>query len=445
MNKHKVVITTVPFIDEDSPLCSPAVLKASLVQQGINCVGLDLNISIFNKIKNHPHRNKFLDFFYKQQVDDDIINELAEMIYFYASKILEHNPTIIGLSLFTIDSQCFTAWLCSVLKTIAPDVKIVIGGPGLQTLENSDLVFPQRLKLIDLIDDYIVGDANFSLVEYVLNQNSSNINTLKWEPVKNFSELPIPDYSDYNFFEYGNLSLPIVDSRGCVQNCEFCDVIAFWQKFQYQLADNIFLTMLHYIKNYNIYRFQLASSICNGNMREFKKLVKLIAEYNNKQTHSVTKISWHGSFIIRPKKHHTEELFKMIKESQGYLYCGVESIVSHVRKALGKNFDNKDLEHHLTMCKKYQIPVNLLMIASYYTETDDDYETAKQWFRDHKEYANNSVMQVQVTMLTVLSGTKLEKNVDLKNFIENKARRTKHATELVKVAQECGFITRTFF
>ena len=222
-------------------------------------------------------------------------------------------------------------------------------------------------------------------------------------------------------------------------------MIAFWKKFQYQLADNIFETMLHYIKKYNVYRFQLASSICNGNMREFKKLVKLIAEYNNKQTHNVTKISWHGSFIIRPGKHHTEELFKMIKESQGFLYCGVESIVSHVRKALGKNFDNKDLEHHLTMCKKYQIPVNLLMIASYYTETDDDYETAKQWFRDHKEYANNSVMQVQVTMLSVLSGTKLEKNIDLKNFNEDKARRTKHATEFVKVAQECGFITRTFF
>lgn len=445
MIKHKVVITTVPFIDEDSPLCAPAVLKANLVRNGIECVGLDLNISIFNKIKNHPFRNNFLKFFYEQTIDECVIDEIVEMIYFYANKILEHKPTIIGLSLFTIDSQCFTAWLCSVLRTMAPDVKIVIGGPGLQTLEEKNVVYPERLKQINLIDDYIVGDADFTFVEYVKNQNMSGANTLEWKPVEEFDTLPMPDYSDYNFFEYGNLSLPIVDSRGCVQNCEFCDVIAFWKKFQYQLAENIFEAMMHYIKTYNIYRFQLASSICNGNMREFKKLVKLIADYNKKQRHEVTKISWHGSFIIRPKKHHTEELFQLIKESNGYLYCGVESIVSHVRKALGKNFDNDDLEHHLKMCKKYQISVNLLMISSYYTETDNDYEIAKQWFRDHKEYANNTVEQVQFTLLTILSGTNLEKNIDAKQFENDTQRRLTHAQQLVKVAQECGFTTRTFF
>ena len=444
MSQSKVVITTVPFIDEDSPICSPAVLKASLVQQGIDCVGLDLNISIYNKIKNHPLREEFLDFFYKQEIADCIISDIVDMLYFYANKILEHNPTIIGLSLFTIDSQCFTAWLCSVLRTLAPEVKIVLGGPGLQTLEHTKTVFPERLKQLGLADDYIVGDANFTFVEYVKNQNSTNANTLEWEPVDEFSSLPIPDYSDYNFFEYGNLSLPIVDSRGCVQNCEFCDVIAFWKKFQYQLADNVFKTMLHYIEKYNIYRFQLASSICNGNMREFKQLVKLIADYNNNQIHDVTKITWHGSFIIRPSKHHTEELFKMIKDSQGFLYCGVESIVSRVRKALGKNFNNDDLDHHLEMCQKYQIPINLLMIASYYTETDEEYELAKQWFRDHQEYANNTVEQVQITMLTILSGTKLEKNIDVEQFKSDEAKRYNHAKELVKVAQECGFTTRTF-
>ena len=46
----KVVITTVPFIDENTPIAAPAVLKASLQANGIDCVGLDLNIEIYNKI-----------------------------------------------------------------------------------------------------------------------------------------------------------------------------------------------------------------------------------------------------------------------------------------------------------------------------------------------------------------------------------------------------------
>lgn len=444
MLNQKVVVTTVPFIDEDSPLCAPAVLKASLVQHGIDCVGLDLNISIYNKIQHHPLRDKFLNFFYQQKIDDCIIQDLVEIIYFYADKILEHNPTIIGLSLFTVNSQCFTGWLCSVLRTLSPHVKIIIGGPGLETLENKKIIFPERLKKLDLIDDYIVGDANFTFVEYVLNHKSANVNKTEWKPLDNFSSLPIPDYSDYNFFEYGNLSLPIVDSRGCVQNCEFCDVIAFWTKFQYQLADGIFSTMMQYINKYNIYRFQLASSICNGNMREFKKLVKLIADYNNKQIHDVTKISWHGSFIIRHKKHHTEELFKLIKESNGFLFCGVESIVAHVRKALGKNFDNNDLEHHLDMCKKYQIPINLLLISAYHSETEDDWEMAKQWFIEHKDYAENPIKQVQITRLAILSGTRLEKTIDIDKFYSNKEKRTKYTKELIKIVQECGFTTKTF-
>jgi hypothetical protein len=38
--------------------------------------------------------------------------------------------------------------------------------------------------------------------------------------------------------------------------------------------------MQTYIKTHNVYRFQFASSICNGNLKEFKKLLKLISDYN---------------------------------------------------------------------------------------------------------------------------------------------------------------------
>ena len=58
----------------------------------------------------------------------------------------------------------------------------------------------------------------------------------------------------------GNLlSLPVVDSRGCVQKCEFCDVVAFWTKFQNLTADEIFDTMRSLSKRYNIFRFQLSN------------------------------------------------------------------------------------------------------------------------------------------------------------------------------------------
>jgi len=441
----RVVITTVPFIDEDTPIGAPAVLKASLQANGIECVGLDLNIDIYNKIQHYPNRNLFLDFFYEQIIHEEIIEEITKMLDFYATELLSHDPDIIGLSLFSNDSQVFTAWLCAVLHQQAPDVKIVIGGPGLETLTNSLFKFPDRLKKLGLIDDYISGDSETSLVEYVRgNYDYPGINSTSWQPNKFFDQLPGPDFSDYRFFKYKYTLLPIVDSRGCVQSCEFCDVIEFWTKFQYLTAENIFNQMLQHIEKYRIYRFQFASSICNGNMREFKKLIQLIAEYNDSVT-SLEHIHWTGSFIVRPATQHKEELFELIKRSNGFLLTGVESIVDRVRIGLGKKFDNVDLEHHLQMLKKYGLQTHLLMIVAYPTETLEDHETVKQWFKDHKHFANNTIAQVQLTLPAILAGTQLEKTINLKEFNSTGPVRREHGRNLIEVLKECGYKIKTFF
>jgi radical SAM superfamily enzyme YgiQ (UPF0313 family) len=442
----KIVIATVPFVDEDTPLAAPAVLKSSLVKHGFECVAIDLNIEIFNKIQHHPNRQLFLKFFYFQEINQEIVDELTRMIDFYVHTILAHKPDIIGLSLFSFNCQTFTAWLCASLKHHSPQSKIVIGGPGLQTLENSFFKYPDRLKQLGLIDDYIVGDGDTSFVEYAKgNLTYPGINSTIWKSVESFDSLPTPDYSDYTFFHYKYPLLPIIDSRGCVQNCEFCDVISFWNKFQYRSADTIYNQILDYIRIYKIYRFQFSSSISNGNLREFKKLVTMISDYNKKNVDNANEqIHWIGSFIIRPTIHHKEKLYQLIKESNGFLICGVESIISDVRKKLGKNFDNDDLEYHLSMCKKYQIEMNFLLIAAYPTETVEDYTAAKQWFIDRKHLANDPIKQVQVTVPIILPGTELEKTMDAQIFSEKEYARKEHAYELIKVIKECGFNVRSF-
>lgn len=442
---HKVVIATVPFIDEDSPLAAPAVLKASLQANGIDCIALDLNIEIYNKIKYHPKKHLFLDFFYRQKIHEEIVDTLISMLDFYAQEILWHQPNIIGLSLFSRETQIFCAWLCAVLKQKAPNRTIVIGGPGLETLENNFFKYPDRLKQLGLIDDYITGDAETSFVEYVKgNKDHPGINNTNWQPNTNFNQLPMPDYSDYRWFRYGNALLPIIDSRGCVQQCEFCDVIAFWNKFQYLTADNIFNQMMSHIQNHGIYRFQFSSSICNGNLKEFKRLMVLISEYNDEVTDE-QQIHWVGSFIVRTASNHPEHLWQLIKKSNGFLLTGVESITERVRTELGKKFSNKDLDHHLEMARKYQVPMNILLIAAYHTETPGDWEESKKWFLDRKDFANNSVMQVQLTLPSILAGTKLEATVDKKAFTEGSEARLDHGRELQEIIESCGFVTRPFF
>lgn len=441
----KVVIATVPFVDEDSPLAAPAVLKASLQKHGVPCVALDLNIEIYNYLKHHPKKHLFCEFFYRQTVHEELVHELIRMLEFYCDEIMGHKPNIVGLSLFSIGSQVFCAWLCAMLRHKNPNCKIIIGGPGLETLENNFFKYPDRLKRLGLIDDYITGDAETSFVEYVKgNEDFPGINSTNWQPNVNFDQFPAPDYSDYRWFRYENSLLPIIDSRGCVQQCEFCDVIAFWKKFQYLTAKNIFDQMQQQIRTHGIYRFQFASSICNGNLREFRTLMAVIGDYNESVILE-QQIHWVGSFIVRPAHYHPDSLWQDIKRSNGFLLTGVETVTEHARINLGKKFTNKDLDHHLEMGRKYEVGMNILLIAAYHTETERDWKHAIQWFQDRQHFANNTVMQVQLTLPAILAGTRLEQNIDRLDFQRTADARRYHALALKHTIESCGFTTRCFF
>jgi len=443
MSQHKVIIAAVPYVNTARPLAAPAVLKASLSKHGIDAVALDLNADVENYLQKHKHKQEFVWFFKNQIISEPIVDELVSMIDHCAEEILMHKPTIIGLSLFCYSCQHFTAWLCAALRQKSPDTKIIIGGPGLQLLSGMiDFSFPAKLKKKGLIDDYISGDGEISLVEYVKgNLNYPGINSSQWQPVDDLNSLPMPDYSDYRWHRYAEKSVPIIDSRGCVQNCEFCDVIVYWKKFQWLNADNIFNQMMSQMEKYGYTKFEFRSSVCNGNLKEFKKLLKLLSDYNlNQNLYPTERISWDGSFIIRSALVHNEEFWKLLKDSNPErLFVGVESVVERVRVQLGKKFSNQDLDHFLEMTQKYQIPVNLLCISGYPSETDEEYEASKQWFRDRSKYANNSVAGVQLSSSSVLPGTQLEKNIHNYKMIGQKISGKEKHEELEKIIKESGF------
>jgi len=447
-----IVIAAMPLVETNRALAGPAVLKSSLAQHGIDSVALDLNADVFLKFKSSAHQSYLRDFFYKQIIHDEIIDEVNLMLHYCANQIVKLNPRIIGLSLFADDCQVFTTWLCALLKQMVPDAVIVIGGPGIVGFD-----YAKKIKKAKLINDYISGDGEISFVNYIQgNMEYTGINSSSWQPVEDLMKLPYPDYSDYNLYWYDQPSIPLIDSRGCVRSCEFCDVIEIWKKFQYKTADFIFAEMMYQIGRHNVHHFDFRSSITNGNLREFRKLIVKIAEYNQTKFRS-EQISWEGSFIVRPQNNHPEEMWAVLEQNNAQLFFGVESVIPRVRHLLGKNFENSDLDYHLQMTQKYSILVNLLMISGYPSETYEDYETIKQWFRDRKHFANNSVKLVQIVPLGIIPNTKLYRDSKKYNIINadsgrgwvnqelniSPAQRTTYHNELKKVCSiECNFTVK---
>ena len=449
-----VVIAAVPYIDTNEPIMAPALLKAVLTKENINAVAIDLNIEVIHQIDKLETKQQLLNFFFSQQLEPSAHNDIVKIIDYCSNRILQEKPTLIALSLFCYSCQIFTRWLCARLRQLAPTIPIVIGGTGIKNFvaDNDDRFYTQ-IRSLGLVDDFIFGDGETSFVEYVKgNRAYPGINNEAWATV-DLSTVPFPDYVDYDFSLYGNQVIPVNDSRGCIKDCEFCDIIEHWKKFQFRSADHVFAEMLYQIQKHNRYDFALRNSLTNGNMKEFHKLLDLISEYNQSHTNQ---ISWAGYFIIREPNYHPEDLWVKIKQSNGRLFLGVESVVFNVRHAMGKTFTDDALEYHLAMSKKYSVDIALLMIVAYPTETLEDYEKTKQWFIEHREYADH-VKFVNLSFASILPNTQLSRRSDEygikrgkfpsiwinQNLNITSEQRIQYLLELEKLCNSLGFVTMT--
>lgn len=407
-----VVIATVPWTDTDSLLMAPGVLKSSLTANNIKSVAIDLNQEVRHRVLASPYRDQLIHFMLTSEVKSEATKAIHDLFLWMANRITEYKSNWVALSLLTYLSQHSCRWLCFLIKQKNPDVKIVIGGAGcFSSLKGID-TFSSQLKRTGLIDYFINGDGEQSLVELVKNNATyPGINSMVWKEIENLDQLPFPDYSDYNFNLYTNNSIGILGSRGCVRECTFCDIHEHWSKFRWRSANSIFAEIMHQYNNYGTRVFKFNDSLINGNQKEYRKLIKLLANFNQ-TADADKKIQWASFFIFRPAGQMSEEDWKLTKDSGAILLMvGVESFVDHIRDHLKKKFTNADLEYNLQLAQKYKVPVSLLVIVGYVTETANDHRAQLEWVRQNKHYANNPIVSVRIgSTLGILPGTWLHKH-----------------------------------
>lgn len=411
MNSN-IVIATVPWTDTNSPLMAPAVLKSALAQHNLNSVTLDLNQEIRGMIAKKDYQQHVVNFFIAQKVHPQSLEPVKACFEHMVSRIASYEPTWICLSLLTYLSQHATRWLCFLLRQCCPDSKIVIGGPGCFNSLKNVQSFATGLKTAGLIDHYISGDGEISLPALIKGQiDHAGIDSPAWQEIKDLNVLPMPDYSDYLWSLYPARRVGVLGSRGCVRSCTFCDIHEHWEKYQWRSAESIFAEIQHQHKIHGVTMFNFADSLINGNQREYRRLIKLLADYNAGLPMD-QRVKWTSFFIFRPERDMPEEDWKLTAQSGAVmLMVGVESFVETIRYHMGKKFSNKDLDHGLELAKKYQVPLSLLLIVGYATETEQDHQQQLQWIRDHSELAGMPVIQLSVgSTLGILPGTDLFRN-----------------------------------
>jgi hypothetical protein len=451
-----ILFVTAPWTDTQMPLMAPAILKSVAEQAGYVATVYELNAEIAELIKGHKNKNSIIEFFFNGLVKPEVEQEIFELIELKAQQIVNRDCDIVAFSVFTYSSQISTKWLCYLIKKLNPDIKILIGGAGILDNLTGSGHYAEDLLRTGLIDHYIRGDGEHALINY-LNGNAEypGVDSNQWKELSNneLESLPMPNYDDYDWSKYELKALPILGSRGCVRQCTFCDIHAHWNKFTWRSGKNIFDEMIMLSKKYNIYHFKFQDSLINGNMKEYRQLVTLLADYNSTAKNP---ISWNSFFIFRPAAHFKERDWELTALSGAkQLLVGVESLSEHVRNHMGKKFSNADIEYSLEQAHRLGIKLGLLMIVGYVTETETDIQFAEQWWKEHQHYADNTIDFVNLGgTLGILKNTPLEKNFIPLNLVRtgpndqdwvNPAinstpkQRAEWSMRIRRVLQECGY------
>ena len=164
--------------------------------------------------------------------------------------------------------------------------------------------------------------------------------------------------------------------------------------------------------------YQFTDSVINGVIPEFEKLQDSIIEY--KKTDPNFNPKWLSQFNIRKKQHMTEIIYqKMASAGVSVLICGVEHASWNIREAMGKEFDDEDLDHHIKMCAKYGIRNVFLMFIGYPTETLADHQAMLEFLKKYQIYAlSGTIMTIRWGYTGSLdAGSRLELSQDSMNIV----------------------------
>jgi radical SAM superfamily enzyme YgiQ (UPF0313 family) len=433
--KLDLLLASIPPNYINEPSLAPALLKAAVQQYGFTCRTLDFSLHLYQNIfeNNYQEYLNWTDMFGEGRDFDKATTQqlclIDKAMDEFIKLIDKFQPKFVGISFFSWWQQKFGYLLCKRLRQQCPEVKIIIGGAGvsvtpfeLQTMINLSTwdrnnSFGAYMLKSKLTDHVIYNDGEQALVQVLqlthTNSDQPNEQEFDYEFTPNFDDYELDSYLYLN----NEKKLLVQGSKGCIRKCTFCSEHKTHSRYYYKTGDKIAEELIILSNKYKVFNFQFTDSLVNGNLKEFKKFITRLADYNLSNTTNA--IKWCGTYICRSKNNFTDEDFKLIKQSGAHgITIGAETGSNQVLKAMKKNTTVEDLEWEIAQFQKHGIDCMLLMMIGFYTETWEDFlQTLQMLKRLQKYFVSRTISYTRLgTTLLVSPISPIWKSIDVDDF-----------------------------
>ncbi|MBI4993506.1 B12-binding domain-containing radical SAM protein [Candidatus Wolfebacteria bacterium] len=297
---------------------------------------------------------------------------------------------------------------------------IVMGGPHAtympeETLQHADFVLRGEadetiLSLIRAIEkkyrfENILGLSYWSDVDVIHNKRVPYC--------KDLNRLPAPDFNLISNWQKQMIVTPIMTSRGCPYDCEFCSVTdMFGRNYRYKNPENVLLELKRHnklIKENNIKSADNCVFFYDDNFTINKKRTKMLLKMMIEKGYAPR---WTAQASVDVAK--DDELLELMAKSGCYLlYIGLESINPQTLKAYNKKQNVEDIEKAIKKIHSHGIRIHGMFVLGADTDTQETIDKTVEFAQ------KNNLESVQFLILTPLPGSRVFVELRKSNRIKN--------------------------
>lgn len=359
------------------------------------------------------------------KVEIDIFKSSKELI----KNLLSNPPHILGFSNY-IWNLYLSYDIIKKIKSIYPEMIIVMGGPNYFEDREEQTKF---LKRYDLIDFYIYHEGEIPFIEMLktLDLYKFNVTSLKEElrglpgchyiykdtfiagdeveKIKDCDSIPSPYLTGIfdKFFKDDRLVPLMQFLRGCPFSCTFCvEGIKYYNNLGHFSIER-FLKELEYTAQR--LKKDLTLHLADANFGMYKEDINLCKEIAKIQK----KYGWPKIIIASTAKNNQDRVIEAVKILNGALRFGIslqstdENVLNNIKR---KNFSletSKELVHQMDKLNKVSYSELILGLPG---------ETIETHLNSIKSVVEADISRIQMSPLLLLPGTEVESNKSRKLY-----------------------------